>query len=211
MTAPESSPWAAARSHSHALLHLPWRNSRLSCFAFGGGDLVGLRVGCRCSQFWLSRSAPTSRVVQVQFFCEWADARMTSVEHVGMLADASVSYAQAGLGWGLGYFLRENQALATTTATDPGRIVPSPAVDTCRVQVPAGFLSAALRPIAIVITLTAPNALHSPSLTPVHHSPAAAIICWDSSPVPVSNIAASQHGFVNHPDQFSLKCKTPSS
>lgn len=92
------------------------------------------------------------RVVQVR--CLWADGRMTSVEHAGMVQ--MPRYHTRWLGWaGAWVFLRKSssrhqgrgtgQVLTKNgpgprTVTAPGGLVSSAARDCYMVQVPAGFL-----------------------------------------------------------------------
>ena len=110
MTAPESSPWVAARSHSHALLHLPRRNSRLRVLRLGG-DLVSFALAVS-TVLVFSVSGPAVRCSQPCATSKgrpgtipaWADGQMTSVGHAVHAADASVSYALAGLGRGAWVF-----------------------------------------------------------------------------------------------------------
>lgn len=193
------------------------RDSRV--LRLGGTPCQLSRVGCQCSPVLgclgvhpHPGSSRQPRVVQVQFFCEWADARMTSVEHVGMLADASVLYAQAGLagwGWGLGYFQRKSSS-RHQDCDCPRRNCIFPAVDThAGYKYLLGSFLLHIVPSQSLSQSRAPNALHSPSLTPVHHSPAAAIICWDLFSRPVSNVVASRHNLKNNSDHSLRPSKRP--
>jgi hypothetical protein len=118
----------------------------------------------------------------------WADTRMTSVEHIGMLQmpryhTRRLAGWQAGLGWGLG-FSRENQALATRTGdaqvltqewTSDCDCPSWTCIFSCNRHMQGTstcWVPPAHRPIAIVITIIAREDLHSPSLFPVHTLPA---------------------------------------